>query len=60
MIEIANYIKKFDAKNIFNQYLFFKYFQIKKGLEEEDYILISFVSSVALMQEELYRIGLLL
>ena len=50
---LANYIKKFDAKNIFNQYLFFKYFQIKKGLEEEDNILISFVRSVALMQEEL-------
>ena len=50
---LANYIKKFNAKNIFNQYLFFKYFQIKKGYEKEDYILTSFVSSMALIQEEL-------
>ena len=50
---LANYIKIYDAKNIYLEYLFFKYFSINKGYEADSYILASFVSSIEKMQEEL-------
>ena len=50
---LANYIQKNNAKNIYHEYLFFKYFQMNKGYEKDDYISISFISSIELMQNEL-------
>lgn len=50
---LANYIYKYEAKDVYNEYLFFKYFQINKGYEQNDYISISFISSIELMQQEL-------
>ena len=50
---LTNYIYKFDAKNIYNEYLFFKYFYINKGYEANNYILTSFIYSIEVIQNEL-------
>ena len=50
---LAKYININDAKDIYNEFLFFNYFQINKGYEKDIYILMSFISSVMLLQNEL-------
>ena len=50
---LAKYININDAKDIYNEFLFFNYFQINKGYEKDIYISMSFISSVMLLQNEL-------
>ena len=50
---LTNYIHIKDAGNIYNEYLFFKYFCINKGYEAYNYILTSFITSVEVLEKEL-------
>lgn len=53
---LAQYIYKNDANLIFSEYLFFKYFRIGKGYEQNDYIIQNFVGSMEIFQKELLNL----
>ena len=49
---MANYIKKYDAKDIFNEYLFFNFFQINSR-NEDNYIITTVIVSIGMIENEL-------
>ena len=53
---LAQYIYKNEINFIYLNYLFFKYFKISKGFEENDYIINNFVGAIELFQNELLNI----
>ena len=53
---LSQYIYKYDINNIYLDYLFFNYFHIGKGYEENDYIIKSFIMSMELLKKELLSI----
>lgn len=50
---LAKYMYENDVNFIYLEYLFFKYFQIGKGYEENDYIKINFIGAMESIQNEL-------
>ena len=50
---IANFIKKYEIKFIYRDYLFFKYFQIGGGKDKNEYIIINFIGSIMTLENDL-------
>lgn len=52
---LAQYMHKHGVNFIYMEYLFFKYFKIGKGYEQNDYIIQNFVTSMEILQKELLK-----
>ena len=50
---LANYIKKYDIKFIYRDYLFFKFFQINEGKDKDGYIIVNFIGSIVSLENDL-------
>ena len=50
---LANYIKKYDIKFIYRDYLFFKFFKISEGKDKNEYIIVNLVGAIMTLENDL-------